>query len=193
MTPPSMADAVAAVENACRSARSAPREEPERRHRTDEPPAVVREVAAALETAFRSHRLAVPDQTPYGIVAVTGHAGPGVPRAAFATVDAVTLFEAESPWTGVLADMYPDVGWLFLVCADFGRMRGPRAGAAYPELLAGAGALAHALRLAVSCPRPDARIHTGSHRPVTSAVRRRHPGMRHLVTVSAGPLDGSPT
>ncbi|MBA2809764.1 hypothetical protein E0500_020765 [Streptomyces sp. KM273126] len=193
MTPPSMADAVAAVENACRSARSAPRREPERRHRADEPAAVVREVAAALQTAFRFHRLAVPDQTPYGIVAVTGHAGPGVPRAAFATVDAVAPFEAESSWTGVLADACPDVGWLFLVCADFGRMRGPRAGAVYPELLAGAGALAHALRLAVSCPRRGTRIHTGSHRPVTSAVRRPHPGMRHLVTVSAGPLDGSPT
>ncbi|MFJ5266515.1 hypothetical protein ACIQAC_39300 [Streptomyces sp. NPDC088387] len=193
MTPPSMADAVAAVEHACRGDRPAQRAEPERRPRAMEASGAAREVAALLDIAFLSQRLAVPDQTPYAVLAVTGHAGPGTAHAVFAMADTVVPFEAELSWTGVLAEAYPDVGRLFLVCADLGRAPGPWAGAAYPESLVGAGALAHSLRLAASHPWPGARIHIGSHTAVTSAVRRRYPGMRHLVTVSAGPLDGSST
>ncbi|MER6037942.1 hypothetical protein ABT133_29210 [Streptomyces sp. NPDC001835] len=193
MTPPSMADAVAAVEQACRGGRSAQRAQPERQPGAMEASDVAGEVAAVLDIAWRSHRLAVPDQAPYGIVAVTGHAGPGTAHAVFARADTLMPFEAEPSWAGVLAEAHPDVGRLFLVCADLGRAARPWIGAAYPVSLVGAGALAHSLRLAASRLWPGARIHTSSHIPVTSAVRRRHPGMRHLVTVSAGPLDGSST
>ncbi|WP_406148626.1 hypothetical protein [Streptomyces sp. NBC_01012] len=193
MTPPSMADAVAAVERACRAGRPAQRAEPERRPGATGTSCVAGEVAAVLDIAFRSHRPAVPDQTPYGILAVTGHTGPGTAHAVFARADAVVPFEADPSWTGALAEAHPDVDRLFLVCADLGRAAGPWTGAAYPESLVGAGALAHSLRLAASRPWPGARIHTGSHTPVTSAVRRRHPGMCHLVTVSTGPHDRSTT
>ncbi|MGW7540971.1 hypothetical protein ACWGKQ_07595 [Streptomyces sp. NPDC054770] len=150
-------------------------------------------MADVVDTAFRHHRAAVPDQTPFAVLVTTGRVGQGVPRAGFATADAVVPFAVDGSWTDVLAGRYQGAERLFLVCADFRRMSGPRASVTYPQLLLGAGALAQALRIAADRPETGAWIHTGSLRPVTSAVRRRYPGMRHLLTVVAGPFDGSPT
>ncbi|MFI9605124.1 hypothetical protein ACWEQ7_08235 [Streptomyces sp. NPDC004069] len=196
MTFVSPADLVAAVERGCRGMR-APLASTEPDHRPElalapgsDPPG--EPSTAVLEAAFRAHRLVVAQPAPYGVL-VTGRAGGWAARFAPATGGGAVPFRADPSCGDALAGAFPDDGLLFLVCVDFGRMSVGRTPTAYPDLLVGAGALARALDRAAADQGLGSRIHTRGLRPVTSAVRQVRPGLRHVLTVTARPTDGSLT
>ncbi|WP_326613886.1 hypothetical protein OG949_37135 [Streptomyces scopuliridis] len=150
------------------------------------------QVLALLDGAWSIHRAALPrGGTGPDVFAVVGHrpssAGRGGDLYSAGTAGTPVI---EMPRLPLLSGLYMDAPLLLLVCGDLRGVGDSPTASGYPALLSGAGALGHALWLTALSAGLGGRIFTSGCRSATTAVRRHRPGMRHLLTVAVGHLDG---
>ncbi|GGJ84208.1 hypothetical protein GCM10011583_14810 [Streptomyces camponoticapitis] len=145
-----------------------------------------------LERAWRIHRAGLPPGgTGADALAVVGHRPSAAGRGGdLYSVGTVGTPVREIPRLPPLCGFYMEAPLLLLVCGDLRRVSDPPTGSGYPALLSAAGALGHALWLTALSAGLGGRVYTSGCRPATTAVRRHRPGMRHLLTVAVGHIDG---
>jgi len=152
------------------------------------------QVLGLLDRAWRIHRSALP-QGPTGAdaLAVIVHRPAAVGRGGDLYAAGAASTVVEMPRLPPLTGLYMDAPLLLLVCGDVRRVSDSTPTSGYPALLSAAGALGHVLWLTALSAGLGGRIFTSGCRPATTAVRRHHPGMRHLLTVAVGHVDGRDT